>query len=430
MRAPIRVFEYEKLMADSDFFPSQKVGKRVIDKLWAYNDANRNVYFQAIRNGVKFNSYVGVIQIGSTVIEILPKTNRTQRIDKDDVLREQWQKVLLSMLKYCKKIKISAASEASLSKRYNSLLDLYFEKYIEEVNQLIHKGLIKKYIPVSKNIQTFKGQIQFAQNIQRNVVHKERVFTRHQVYSKEHELNQILLKGLKVLKLISTNPYLQDKINRTLLSFPEIEEIEIHKTHFDKIVINRKNQPYQEALQIAKMIILNYSPDIKGGDENMLALLFDMNKLWEEYVYRMLVRASEAPTKIHFQNQQDFWNSKRIKPDIVIKDLDGKDYVIDTKWKMIDPKFPCDNDLKQMYVYNMYWNVDLSMLLYPFCGHTDSIKGKYHKGTIKRKMENEEEDINTNCKVASIEVVDSKNSLNLYIGKEILGLLRASIDIK
>src|SRR5690606_1510590 len=389
MRTPIRVLEYERLLADSEFFPNKEVRKRVIDKVWGYNDANKNIYFQAIRNGVKFNNYVGVIQIGNTVIEILPKTDKKPKVDKHDIVREQWQRVLLSMLKYCKKINITSATEASLSKRYNSLLDLYFEKYIEEVNQLIHKGLIKKYIPVSNNIQTFKGQIHFAKNIQKNVVHKERVFTRHQIYSQEHELNQILLKGLKVLKLISNNPYLQDKINRTLLSFPEIHEIEIQKKHFDKIVINRKNKPYQEALQIAKMIILNYSPDIKGGNENMIALLFDMNKLWEEYVYRMLVRASIAPARIQFQNQQDFWGSKTIKPDIVVKNLNKKDFVIDTKWKMVNPNSPGDDDLKQMYAYNMYRNVDLSMLLYPFCGYKDSVNGTYHKGLIKMQKQDE-----------------------------------------
>ncbi|HLS11116.1 MAG TPA: hypothetical protein VK050_03045 [Flavobacteriaceae bacterium] len=425
MRKPIRVFEYERLLADSDFFPNKEVGKRVIDKLWAYNDANKNIYFQAIRNGVRFRNYVGVIQIGNIVIEILPKTDKIARIDKDDVVREQWQKVLLSMLKYCKRIRITAATEANLSRRYNSLLDMYFEKYIDEVNQLLHKGLIKKYIQVSGNIHAFKGQIQFAQHIHQNVVHKERVYTRHQVYSQEHEINQILLKGLRVLKLLSNNSYLQDKINRTLLDFPEIKEIEIQKRHFDRIVINRKNKPYQEALQIAKMIILNYSPDIKGGDENMLALLFDMNMLWEEYVYRMLVRASEKPTKIHFQNREKFWNSKTVKPDIVVENLNGEDFVIDTKWKMVNPKSPGDDDLKQMYVYNMYWNVDLSMLLYPFCGYKDSIKGIYHKGKIKKIVDNKKLKINTQCKVASIKVVDDNNNLNLEIGKDILALLNS-----
>src|SRR5690625_4687423 len=109
MRKTIRGCDYEQLLADSDFLPNKEVGKRVIDKLWAYNDANKNIYFQAIRNGVRFRNYVGVIQIGNIVIEILPKTDKIARIDKDDVVREQWQKVLLSMLKYCKRIKIGRA---------------------------------------------------------------------------------------------------------------------------------------------------------------------------------------------------------------------------------------------------------------------------------------------------------------------------------
>ena len=51
----IQIFEYEKLKAnDKTFFSDEKVGKRVIDKLWQYNDSNDNIYFDAIRNGVKF----------------------------------------------------------------------------------------------------------------------------------------------------------------------------------------------------------------------------------------------------------------------------------------------------------------------------------------------------------------------------------------
>jgi 5-methylcytosine-specific restriction enzyme subunit McrC len=63
------------------------------------------------------------------------------------------------------------------------------------------------------------------------------------------------------------------------MSFPEIKEIEIQKHHFDKIKVNRKSILYNKAIQIAQMILLNYSPDIRSGQENMLTLLFDMNKL-------------------------------------------------------------------------------------------------------------------------------------------------------
>ena len=49
---------------------------KIIDKLWQYNDSNKNIYFEAIRHGVKFKNYVGVIQIGGTTIEILPKADK------------------------------------------------------------------------------------------------------------------------------------------------------------------------------------------------------------------------------------------------------------------------------------------------------------------------------------------------------------------
>lgn len=425
----IQIFEYEALRAsDKTYFPDEEIGKKVIDKLWQYNDANKNIYFEAIRNGIKFKQYVGVIQIGNITIEILPKTDKNKSTVSD---KQNWHNVLLKMLAKCKRIRVDSVSKASLKKRYHTLLDLYFRMYLDEVNYLLEQGLVKKYHKKSGNLNALKGRIEFARNIRHNLIHKERFHTLHQVYDNNHIINQILYKGLLVLKSITNDCGLTDNINRILSRFPEVDDRIITKSHFDSLIISRKTTQYQEALKIAEMIILNYSPDIKGGNENMIALLFDMNKLWEEYVYVMLARASEAPTTVHFQNQKPFWNKKIIKPDIVIKNLKGKDYVIDTKWKMIDPKYPSDDDLKQMYTYNMYWEVDLSMLLYPFCGFTESVSGIYHSGYIKRKVEEDvEKDFKTNCQVASIAVVDIANNLNLNIGKDILNLLAIPINEK
>jgi 5-methylcytosine-specific restriction enzyme subunit McrC len=95
-------------------------------------------------------------------------------------------------------------------------------------------------------------------------------------------VNQILLKGLAILDVICHDPLLKDKIARLKTNFPAIKEIPINKFHFDKIRENRKTVSYASARQIAQMSILNYSTDIRSGQENMLNLLFDMNKLWEE----------------------------------------------------------------------------------------------------------------------------------------------------
>lgn len=414
----IRVFEYEKLTAKSLCSENKELGDKVIDKLWQFNDANKNIYFEAIRGGVKFKNYVGVIQIGNITIEILPKADKNSTNEEE---KGQWHTVLLKMLTHCKKIRIDSVSEAALKKRHHSLLDLYFELFITEVNQLLHQGLIKQYRKENGNVLALKGRLNFSKNIQKNLVHKERFYTNHQVYDYNHIINQILFKALLVLKKITNNAILKDRIERTLSSFPEVKEITIGKSHFDKLIANRKTTDYNEAIKIAKMILLNYSPDIKGGNENMLALLFDMNKLWEEYIYRMLAKQQTDSLKVKFQNKQDFWESKTIKPDIVIeKKLDnGKKiiYVIDTKWKIIKPEKPGDNDLKQMYAYNMYWNASKSMLLYPTSTLRKTPFGEYHKG----------KDGDNKCKLGFAKVMNN-GVLNTDIGTNILNLLDIKIE--
>jgi 5-methylcytosine-specific restriction enzyme subunit McrC len=411
----IQVFEHDKLTSKSLCKDSKELGEKIIDKLWQYNDTNKNIYFEAIRHGVKFKNYVGVIQIGGTTIEILPKADKLNT--SSDTEKDVWHTVLLKMLAHCKKIKVNAVSEASLRKRYQSLLDLYFELYLNEVNQLVQQGLIKKYNQNSGNVLALKGRMDFAKNIQQNFIRQERFYTIHQVYDYNHLANQILYKALKVLKTISNNSYLIDGINRLLANFPDINEIEINKSHFDKITSNRKTASYNEALKIAKMILLNYSPDVKGGDENMLALLFDMNKLWEEYIYRMLLKVDDPSIKVNFQNRDKFWEEKIIKPDIVItrtETIDGikneSHFIIDTKWKIKEFAEPDDDDLKQMYVYNMYWKSEKSMLLYPATKELNTNFGKFHKGR----------DTNNLCKLGFVIVLDDKGKLNLNIGDAII----------
>lgn len=410
----IQIFEYERLT----LLPNERgefLLKNELEKLYEFNDRHDNVYFTGIRDGVKFANYVGVIQVGGLTIEILPKADRKKNLDKVEYKAEseKWRNALLSMLAICRKIKVDSVSEASLNKRYHSLLELYFEIYLDEVTALLRKGLVKKYHNQSSNTTALKGRIEFSKNIQQNVVHHERFYTTHQVYDYENVINQILLKGLNILSKIVSNSNLKDRIARIKLDFPDIKEIEITKVHFDQLKESRKTVAYSEALKIAKMIILNYSPDIKNGQENMLALLFDMNKLWEEYVFRMLQRNKPEGVSVEFQNSQKFWETKTIRPDIVVTKKSGDEketFVIDTKWKVIDYRNPSDDDLKQMYAYNIYWDSSKSMLLYPKIQDFPEKFGTFHKGR----------DTGNSCKLGFINVLDDTGKLDYGIGKIIL----------
>lgn len=390
----IQVFEYGKLKwSENSFFQEYHFNAMV-----KFNEKNHNKYFTVIHKGVQFNSYVGVIKIGKLTLEILPKAD-----NRNNTSKKLWQSVLLDMLSTCKKINVNSVSETTLEKRYKSILEIYFDIFLDEIETLIKKGLLKKYRRIKSNQLALKGKLLFAENIQRNLIHKERFYCEHQSYDKDHLLHQIIYRALLVLKDL-INSSLEDKLNRILYYFQDFKEIKVAKKHFEKLTLGRKELPYNKAVDISKMLILNYSPNLNSGNDNMLTLLFDMNMLWEEYIYRVLQKHRPLGFKVSFQNSAKFWENKKIRPDIVITNSDNEILVIDTKWKIVNNNSPSDNDLKQMFTYNLYWKAKRSLLLYPNVGQNDSKFGKYHY-----LPDNTSENA---CKLGFVNVLDAKNRLN------------------
>ena len=120
-----------------------------LDQLYQFIKRNGTKYFAKDEqdDGIKFKSYVGVIQVGQLTLEVLPKSDRSKGTEED---YGRWQKALLDMLRLCHKTSIDSTSETRLRKRHNSILDLYFEMYINEVDKLLRMGLVKRYRRVQK----------------------------------------------------------------------------------------------------------------------------------------------------------------------------------------------------------------------------------------------------------------------------------------
>ncbi|MCC2590970.1 McrC family protein [Chryseobacterium sp. MFBS3-17] len=395
----IQVFEYQKLRIGEDGFKENH-----LNSLVKFNEKNGNKYFTPIYNGVQFGSYVGVIQVGGLTIEILPKADRDTSNSKEN--KNLWQGVLLNMLRVCKHIQVDNVSETGLKKKYNSILEVYYEIFLNEVEQLVKKGLIKKYRRIENNQLSLKGKLVFSRDIERNLVHKERFFCEHQVYDKDHVIHQILFQALRILDdLVSNN--LRDKVKRLLFEFNDFTCSDFNAKHFEKLKLDRKSQPYQKSLDIAKMLILNYSPNLNSGQDQMLTLLFDMNKLWEEYIYRVLQRhADNSDYSVSAQETQNFWEHKTIRPDIVVTNNHNQEkIIIDTKWKIVDNNNPSDDDLKQMFTYNLHWGASKSILLYPQIEQKDSAFGRYRHEPY-RNMGEEWKSVKNTCKIGFISILN------------------------
>ncbi|WP_295664256.1 hypothetical protein [uncultured Mucilaginibacter sp.] len=200
----ITVFEHEAVrLSDTG---ECKITPTQLTALQKFGSTGDVPYFTLLYNGIKFCEYVGVLQVGNLTIEVLPKVDR----GSDD--KNQWKKILIDMLRKVGTFDVSASSETSLKIKNNSILDIYIESFLVQVERLVHQGLIKKYRKQEDNCTALKGKLVFAKHISKNIIHKERFFVKYTVYDQLHVLNQILFKTLNLIRVINTNSNLQSRV--------------------------------------------------------------------------------------------------------------------------------------------------------------------------------------------------------------------------
>jgi 5-methylcytosine-specific restriction enzyme subunit McrC len=248
------------------------------------------------------------------------------------------------------------------------------------------------------------------------------------LYDRNNIFNQILRVALNVLAQVSFNPHLVAGARNLAALFETVSDIAITDQTFERLHYTRNTECYRRAIQLARLIILNYSPDVCGGKENVLAILFDMNSLFERFIYIQLKRA-EAEQEIHQINfaaqiSRRFWFAdeiqKSIRPDIIAEIDTGPEQervILDTKWKMPANGKPNDTDLQQMYAYNIQFGARRSFLLYPQISIMKNIEGKYLHGEALYPS------LNHNCSLVFLKLFEENGKLRRDIGKDIIDLL-------
>jgi len=425
-RKYITVFEHQTIKLNQ-VIGGVLLNKEKLNALQKYYGENGVPYYSLTHNGIRFNAYVGVIQVGNLIIEVLPKADNSYTgIDE----KTKWRNILIDMLFAVGLFDIHAPSSSSLKLKSNSILDLYFEIFIKEVEYLLHNGLVKKYRKKEGNVAALKGRLQFGKHIQHNLTHQERFYVSHTIYDVEHKLHFILFKTIRLLKQINTNANLQSRIGALLLNFPEMPETRVTEKSFNTIVYSQKTKIYKKSIEIARLLLLQYHPDVSRGRNDVLTLMFDMNKLWEQFVYVSLRKHRKLTTSITAQTSKYFWKPKlgirsKIRPDIVLNKDKPDCVVLDTKWKNLNGCNPSPNDLRQMYVYHEYYQARRVALVYPGTESNKSAGAYLHPTTSK--------EIDKECSVFTFSVesnsiknwqakiyTDLENWLNLTVSESII----------
>ena len=311
-------------------------------------------------------NYVGVIQTkDGTTIEILPKIkNATTEKSKD---------ILIKMLKTLKNSPFKNLSVANLKSSKIPLFEIFISMFLEELTVLVRNGIKSDYISKEENLKFLKGKLKISEQIKYNTIHKERFFVQYEEFISNRVENRLIKTTLQFLYNKSKLNKNQQRIREFLFVFDEIEISHNIKTDFSKIKLNRQMKDYEQVLLWCKTFLFENSFSPYKGNDIAFALLFDMNLLFESFVYSYLKKSSnfqdiKSQDRTHHLAYENGIGRFRLKPDIVIN---GGKIIADTKWKILSEDKAYNgvlqDDMYQLYAYGTkYDNCEKIYLIYPF----------------------------------------------------------------
>lgn len=343
----ITLFEHQKLIVGETSGFSQKH----LDALELYHDRLLNSkrhlkFFNLVHKGIKFSSYVGILQVGNCYIEVLPKLGNDNRFPE-----EKWRKLLCDMLSVAKNIKLNPTENSSLNLYKHKLWELFYYAFVDEAEKLIRTGFCKAYQKEESNKTALKGKLVFQKNLNRNLVHKEKFYTTSTEYTRDFPANQIVKTALDFCLNVDCVKTQAKKLAEEMQNISLINPLAVDWNVVEKLKESRKLSAYSKVLTLSKLILNGINPDLNRGKMSVSAIMFDMNELFEEYVARIIFATSENDVSVFVQNRKEIWNGRKCRPDIVWE-KDNERIILDTKWKQVESKGEVASaDMYQMFAY-------------------------------------------------------------------------------
>ncbi len=308
------------------------------------------------------NSYVGTIKYKDFQLNILPKILG----DKDsDCLKN-----LAFMLKYTNKLTIHNINFAQLERLSNNpFLEFLIAHYAKILLDTLNLHIPHHYESYEDNLPTIKGRILFSKHFKVNCANQAKTYCQFDEFTPNNLLNQTLKFVAHALAQLTKVKETRNKLLKILAIYDDVVLKSISYSQTKKILLNKNQIRFKDSLDLAKLFLQHSTISLHDHNFNNLAILFDMNLLFEEFVSVALEKI--FPGKVQIQARHTIIKdiaglpntSYTIKPDILL----GINTIIDTKYKILDlpERKPAESDIYQMLAYSKFYERKNIILCYP-----------------------------------------------------------------
>ena len=325
-------------------------------------------------------NYVGLIALkDGTIIEILPK------IVGEEVTQQESKKILLDMLQSLNELQFKKLNMSSLDTSRMNLFEVFIKMFLDEVTILTKQGLRSSYSQVESNERFYKGKLIASKNIKYNFINKEKFYVRFDEFNLDRAENRLIKSTLKLILKLSSNYQNRQLSTRLLSYFDNVRLSDNYDQDISNCIIDRGTNHYDKAITWCKVLLKGNSFTSFAGSKVALALLFPMEKLFENYIAEKFKKLLSRDFIFRKQDKRySLFDSPNkafaLRPDIVLEHS-SRTIVMDTKWKVLDIKARnmgiSQSDMYQMYAYGKKYQANEIYLIYPRSYIHDMEMSKY-----------------------------------------------------
>lgn len=355
-------------------------------------------------SGIETTSWVGVIKYKNTHFQILPKLICNNE-DKENILKN-----LIFMLSYTKKLDIKTSNESRLSTAKNPFIEILIREYAKSLFECLKRLTPKRYVREEDNLNYLKGKIKFTENIRYNSSNQAKFYCEYDEFSENNILNQLFLFVSTCLYNISNDSYNKKTLKFIMNYYSDIKLVRFDRFKAEKIKLSRNQELFKKPFNLAKMFVEKTSVDLSKNKFENITLIWDMNKLFEEFVFEIM-KKNESEFGWTFTAQKGKRllagdDNKKRNTYVDIFAENGNDKIImDTKYKIFTGTDDFSNaDVFQVSTYCLLHNADKAVLIYPRWN-------KEVPNVPSFKLNNDEKDIKINFKTIDLCYTNLKQHL-------------------
>ena len=285
---PITVFEHERI---------ESLSATEQNSLERLNRGAQRKLFDFDRHCAWATSHVGVVQLGSRPIQVLPKMHRDQAAPAE--CEREATGNLLFLLSYTRKLEITEPEIAQLIEQRAPLSEILYWIFARRLWDAVRREVLRGYVTVEDRLDVIKGRWLVAAQARRpDGWRRDRFDVAYDEFTEDNLPNR--LSKATVHRLTRWAQWTDTRRHLTQLRavFADVADVTPQPHDFDQAAQwmlrhrRRANEGhlYRPLLKLAQMFWTGTGPQPSPGRTETFAFLFDMNQLFEEFIAEFIRR--------------------------------------------------------------------------------------------------------------------------------------------